>query len=179
MQRGPSSRSQATESYWKLTTTPVTGKQIRRSPSLSYSEEGKKAGTRIYSLFLKEAERKASPVTQVVVKNFNKMQGLPNTCWTAERMKSGNRLGCPIDLDAEGVPANQYIRDMEGSCSPASAICDHTLQCPGGGICDKHLERSAPDPNQLRNGKYRKATWYGWTNDVNNATLTIRAEVGP
>jgi hypothetical protein len=123
---------------------------------------------------------------QILELHFSKKQNYPNTCWTAKGMQYGNTLVCPINLDQENVPANLRILDIHGSCSPATGAgrgdwgpCSHTIECPGFGICDKHLYRSSPDPNQLTNGNYRQANWYGWTNDGNEALLTILVTVGP
>jgi hypothetical protein len=110
--------------------------------------------------------------------NFNKKQGMPNSCFTLEGMNHGNTLACPIDLDSINAPGR--IVDVHMYCSPSgSGACQHTVQCPGGGICDKHIDRSTPNPSQLVNGKYRKLTWYGWTDNGDNATLTIVVYVDP
>jgi hypothetical protein len=145
------------------------------------SEKGQKPPkTRTYTLF---AKGQPAPVTQIVELHFNKKYQYPNTCFTTEQMQFGNTLVCPIDLDAENVPSGLRILDVHGWCSPNPpgdpGPCAHTKECPGGGICDKHLYKSQPDPNQLANGNYRKASWYGWTNDGNNALLTIKVLVGP
>jgi hypothetical protein len=109
--------------------------------------------------------------------NFNKQQGLPNSCFTTEGMQYGNTLLCPISLDSIQAPGR--IVDVDFRCSPAGGACDHTVQCPGGGICDKHSYRSDPNPDQLRNGKYRQLKWYGWTNNGGNALLTVIVYVDP
>ena len=119
----------------------------------------------------------AGPVEQILEFHFNKRFGAPKSCMIQEKMNGGNTLACPIDLDSVSAPGR--ILDMHGSCSPANSdACRHTAECPGGGICDLHVNRSEPDPNQLVNGKFRRATWYGWTDDGNNATLVIRVFVG-
>jgi hypothetical protein len=110
--------------------------------------------------------------------NFSKKQGYPSSCWTPEPMQFGNTLACPIDLDSIGAPGR--IVDIDFRCSPVnSKPCQHTVQCPGGGVCDKHLYRSNPTPAQMVNGKVRKATWYGWTDDGNDALLTVIIYVDP
>ncbi len=108
----------------------------------------------------------------IVEYHFNKKYGAPSSCMVDEKQHGGNMEICPIDLPAN-VPGG--IVQVNFSCSPVAAPCDHTVECPSGGICGPHLYST--EPHNLPADKPRSLKWYGWTDDGNDSVITLRVFV--
>ncbi|MBI3716554.1 MAG: hypothetical protein HY255_11225 [Betaproteobacteria bacterium] len=116
----------------------------------------------------------AAKTAIVLVYNFNKQWRVPNTCLIdpPEKVKGGDMLKCSISLPTN-LPKGYFISDVQFSCQPSgSGPCNHTVECPGGGICITHVNKT--EPANLPVAKVRDVTWYGWTDDGNNATLSFK-----
>jgi hypothetical protein len=113
--------------------------------------------------------------------DFQKKAGVPNTCMTEEKAGGGgNYLRCRIVMPAN-APANMFIRAVFFSCQPGSnAPCLATRECPANGaVCDKHPNPVEPVGFNVLKPGVRTVDWWGWTNDMNDATLHFDVTIGP